>query len=141
MLNKIKKYFVRVKEYEDMKRTFDANCKLMGEIYYKSTPALVIERIMKRGIEWYDYNELNGNAKKEYYNNIQAVLKNEAFFNEINHLIADQVEYIARESKNHEDTTNIRMTINAVDLIKQRLEEIQNPDDPLPSVTSINEAI
>jgi hypothetical protein len=113
----------------------------IDELEKKSTAEVVLEKVMKRGIEWFDYEELSDNDKKLYYNEIQQVIKNKSFINELNHLIADQVEYIARESKNHEDTMNVRMTINAVDLIKERLEGIYDPSIKKPSEDEVFEAV
>lgn len=145
MINKIKHYFQSKKKLaEDNKaltETIEANVKLMKTVLGKSTPELVVEMVMRRGIGWYDYDELDGNAKKAYYNDLQAVITNKSFINELNHLFADQVEFIAKESRNHEETMNIRMTINAIELIKERLEGIGDPDIVPPSAEEINEAI
>jgi len=145
MLEKIKIYFLSRKKFlerkDEVERLIQANEKLTKEILEKSTPELVLRKVMHRGIEWYDYDELNVNEKKMYFSDIQAVIKNKPFINELNHLIADQVEYIARESKNHEDTMNVRMTINAIDMIKERLESVANPKELAPTRDEINEAI
>lgn len=144
-LDKIDVYFFSKKKLLEenylLKKRMEENDRLAHEFWNKSTAELVIEKIIKRGIGWYDWSELDNQKKKEYYNEIQSVVKNKSFINELNHLIADQVEYIARESKSHEDTMNIRMTINAVDLIKSRLENIHDPSVPKPSLEEIHEAI
>lgn len=126
---------------DEVEKLIQENERLTKDILNRATSELVLRKIMGRGIEWYDFNELNPNQKKTYYNDIQSVIKNDAFINELNHLIADQVEYIARESKNHEDTMNVRMTINAVDMIKERLESIPDPTPVLPTEENVHEAI
>lgn len=145
MLEKIKIYFLSRKKFlerrDEVEKLIQANEKLTKDILGRSTPELVIRKVMGRGIAWYDFNDLNINQKKSYYNDIQAVITNESFINEINHLVADHVEYIARESKSHEDTMLVRMTINAVDMIKERLESIPDPRVPEPTAEEIHEAI
>lgn len=146
MFDQIKYYFQsKQKLAADNKfltEALEANVKLMKVVHSKSTPELVVERVMRRGIGWYDYEEiLNENAKKAYYNDAQSVVKNSAFVNELNHLFADQVEFIAKESRDHEETMRIRMTINAIELIKERLEGIYDPAKTPPTIDEINEAI
>jgi len=145
MLENIKIYFLSRKKFlerkDEVEKLIRENDRLMKDVINKATAELVLYKIMHRGIDWYDYDILNENQKREYYNNIQSVLKNEAFINELNHLVADQMEYIARQSRSHEETVNVRMTINAVDMIKSRLESIPNPRKPEPTVEEINEAI
>lgn len=145
LLEDIKIYFESRKKFlqrrDEVEKLIQENDRLMKDILNKATPELVLQKIMGRGIAWYDFDTLNPNQKRTYYNDIQAVIKNESFINEINHLIADQVEYIARQSKSHEETMNIRMTINAVYMIKERLENIPDPRVPEPTVEEIHEAI
>jgi len=114
----------------------------INRLKHKSTPEIVVEKVMRRGIEWYDYNDIKDiNQKRDYYHDAQNVLKNPVFINEIKHLLADQVEFIARDSQSHEDTMNVRMTINAIDLIKERLESIYDPDKNKPSTNNLYSAI
>lgn len=145
MLEKIKIYFLSRKKFlarkDEVEKIVKEDYRLMDAAMGKTTPELVLEKVMKRGIEWFDYDKLDNNRKKEYYNDIQAVITNGSFINELNHLVADQVEYIAREARNWEEVMSVRMTINAVDMIKQRLESVPDPKQPLPSMDDINEAI
>jgi hypothetical protein len=145
LLEDIKIYFESRKKFlarrDEVEKLIKENERLTKDILSKATPELVLQKIMGRGIAWYDFNTLNPNQKRSYYNNIQAVITNESFINEINHLIADQVEYIARQSKSHEETMNVRMTINAVYMIKERLESIPDPRVPEPTAEEIHEAI
>ena len=141
----IKFYFESRKKFlerrDEVEKLIRENERLTKDILGRATAELVLRKVMGRGIAWYDFHDLNINQKKSYYNDIQAVIKNESFINELNHLIADQVEYIARESKSHEDTMLVRMTINAVDMIKERLESIPDPKTPEPTAEEIHEAI
>ena len=144
-LSDIKIYFESRKKFlvrrDEVEKLIQANEILKDSIIRMATPEVVLYRTMKRGIAWYDYNELNPNQKRAYYNDIQSVITNESFINELNHLVADQVEYIARESTNHQDTMLVRMTINAIDMIKERLESISDPKVPEPTAEEIHEAI
>jgi hypothetical protein len=145
MFKKIKVYFLSKKKLTEQNKALNdeivANRNIMTFISNKATAELVIEKVMKRGINWYDYSELSDNDRKIYFNEIQSVITNKSFINELNHLLADQVEYIARESKSHEDTMNIRMTINAISLIKERLESVIYIEPEKPSDENTEEAV
>jgi len=134
MIKKIKQFILAVRENIKLKVEAEVLKNKVGDSRY------VVEKIMKRGIGWYDYNLLKPNEMKEYYADAQSALRNKTLINELNHIVADAVEYISRDSKNFDDVEKIRMTINAVDLIKQRLEGISDPNKSV-SKNNIHEAI
>jgi len=86
-----------------------------------------IEKLLDRKISWYNYRELDNNKRKEYYFNAQAILDNEVFKNEMQHIISDTIKHIAKRSKNHEETQGNRMSINGLEVFRERLKSIENP--------------
>ena len=104
---------ILVDENDKLKK--DLN-KIQEDIERKSGPEMVLEKVMDRGIEWFDYYALKPNEQKMYYANAQSVLRNKTLINESNHLIADWVEYIAKHSKDFNEVMNLRMSINAIEL-------------------------
>jgi len=94
----------------------------------KSAPEVIVSQIMRRGIAWFDYTKMEQNDWRLYYNDAQAALKNKTLQNEIKHFVADIVEHIARRSKSFKEIENLRMHISAYELLKERLEGIENPD-------------
>jgi hypothetical protein len=87
-------------------------------------PRHVVSKLLKRDLGWYDYKDLPTDARKGYVQAADQVLRNETFRNEVNHLCADLINDIAKRSVNFEDVMYKRMTINGIQLIKDRLEEL-----------------
>ena len=87
-------------------------------------PKFVVEKIMDKGLEWYDYQELKPEDKKAYCVEAQTVLKNRILNNEINYLVSDLIKEIAMRSKSFEHVRDLRMTISGAKLILERLADI-----------------
>src|SRR5437867_3491215 len=58
----------------------------------QSQPEEMVRLILKRGIDWYDYQNLDKQAWLNYYNDIQQVVNSEAFNNEVFHFLKDMME-------------------------------------------------
>jgi hypothetical protein len=89
-----------------------------------------IEAVLKRGIDYYDSSKLEYAEQVTYKERANEVLKNETFQNEIRHLEADWVEFCAKGAKTFEEVRDMRMAINALQLIVERLEAIPDPRKP-----------
>lgn len=88
-------------------------------------PKYVVEKVLKRGVNWYDINQVESEEqRRNYAKQAESILKNEAFKNEINSIIADLINFCAKESPNHDKTLGARMSINAFELLRERLENI-----------------
>ena len=96
---------------------------------------------MGQGVKWYDYKELSVVEQKKYYTQAQLILDNPVFKNEINHFIKDLVEHIAYKSKDFGEVRDLRMTINGVKALSDRLESIENIPDQEISIEDLNSAI
>ena len=90
----------------------------------KATACNVIQNILDRGIEWYNYEELQDSDRQTYYSNAQNIIKNPVFENEINHYVADLVKEIAKNAPDFKTVRDLRMSINGVEAFKERLESI-----------------
>ena len=90
----------------------------------KVQPEEIVAKVLKRGIDWYDYQKLDLAGRNSYWSDIQSVIMNESYQNEINHFIADLVKEIAYGTKSFEDVRDLRMTINGVQTLQERLESI-----------------
>jgi len=95
--------------------------------YHVCSAEKVIDKILKRKIEWFNYDLLEGREKEEYYKKTQEILNNPIFHNEIKHFFADVVQHIAKTSKDFEEVRDLRMTMNGVEALLERMERIQNP--------------
>ena len=91
--------------------------------YPPSGPEGCIEAVLKRGVSYYDPSKLEYAEQVAYKERAREVLKNETFQNEIRHLEADWVEFCAKGAKTFEEVRDMRMCINALELIVARLEE------------------
>lgn len=89
----------------------------------------VIEKIIKRGIGWFDLETLSLAQRKQHYGNAQSILRNETFKNEFNHLVADFVQEIARKSASFDNVLLLRAGINVLEAFRERLEAIPDPEN------------
>lgn len=110
------------------------------EVIYIKTPEDNIADLLGRGIDWYDYKTMDLAGRMAYWNNAQAILKNDVFINELNHWIADCVKNTAYETKNFEQVMNIRTGIVFLETLKERIESIENPSK-IENTEDLNSAI
>lgn len=101
--------------------------KIIKRYFTSTSPKKVIEAVMKRGIGWYDFEKLDTSEKQSYYNQIQSVLRSEAFQNEVNHLMADWVQEIAESDNEPNKDKILRYSINGLKILMERLESIPDP--------------
>jgi len=106
-----------------------------------SEPELVVANIMKRGIRWYDYKEIKSKADREFYiDKARDIVQSPVYKNEIKRAVYDIMQHIVEFSKSHNETRDLRMTINGIELLKTRLENIFEPETAV-SRENIHEAI
>lgn len=87
----------------------------------------VVAKVLGRGIKYFDYTGMKHDEKVKYYNDAQAALRNKTIQNEVKHIVADLVEHIAKRSQSIEEVSEIRMTINGIEMLKEYLEGISDP--------------
>lgn len=119
--------FKRIKQLEK------ANSILSGEIVrYEAllksyiSAETVIAGLMQRGLNWYDSKELDYSNQVSYWNEAQALLKNEVFINEYNHFMAEMIKEIAKEV-DVETIKYARFGPLAMEGFKNHIESISNP--------------
>lgn len=88
-----------------------------------------VENVLKRGVEWYDPSVLSYEEQVGYKAAAVSVLQNETLLNEIKHFESDLVAHIATQSKSFEEVMNLRMGINVLALLMERLDSIPDPRD------------
>lgn len=88
----------------------------------------VVEEIIGRGIEFFDYTKLDKGAWRGYYNDAKQIAANETFKNELRHYITDLLKFIGYEAQNWEQVVHTRTAIVTLETFKERLESIENPD-------------
>ena len=131
MIKKIKKFIFAVRvakeleeEIKKLKVYISETEELVGE------PMMVIRKVLDRGINFYDTNQIESEEhRRVYQKSVDDILRNEAFNNEVNAIIADCVEFCAKESSDHDKTLDARMTINGLELLKSRFKDINLVSD------------
>ena len=114
--------YKRIKQLEETNQFLSQQYQNL--LQTKISPETVIANILQRGIAWYNYEELDMAGRNEYHSNIQSVIRNEAYQNEVNHYIADIVQEIAKKSKDFGEVRDLRMIINAMEALKERMESV-----------------
>lgn len=92
----------------------------------------VIESIISRGIEWFDYTKLDQGARRNYYNDAQYILNSEVFNNELNHYLTDLLKFLGMESENFDQVLHTRTGMTVLESFKERLASIESPDKETP---------
>lgn len=119
------------KDVEDMRGDISQlQDQLMSLSSHEESAKGVIERILDRGIEWYDYNDLDEAARRTYVGEAANIVRGDVMQNEYKRLISDLTQHIAmRANTENGEVRDLRMTINGAELIMERLSSIQTPDD------------
>ena len=95
----------KIKELEsEIQQLKIENDSLASIIKDKDTAIELIERMIERGLEWYDYTKLDLAGKTAYWNDAQALLKNPVWQNETNAYITTIIKHIAYETRDHNET-------------------------------------
>ncbi len=102
----------------------------------KIDPTKVIEEIIGRGIEFFDYRKMDKGLHKQYKADAEMILKSEVFTNELNHYIADLVKFCATlqgtplNSDRLITLTNVQFGIVVLETLRDRLKAIEEPTNP-----------
>ena len=135
----LKNWFINKKDLIEEIKYLNDNINVLqekcGEANY------VIENVLERGINWYNYKELDRVKQIEYYEDAQRILQTEVFQNEFMHYVADLVQFIAKNSPDHDTTIALRYSINGVEALKERLEAIVDPRKTQASTDNIHDAV
>ena len=94
---------------------------------YMSDPKKIVENCFAKGIRWFDYEEQAVELRKRYYEQAQSILASPVFNNEKNYLIATGAETALLDAMTPQQLRDFQMTINGLELLQNRLEEIKDP--------------
>ena len=110
------------------------------ERLHRSAPQIVVENILKRKIKWVDASKMSIDQSIAWYNEAQALLKNKVFISLAGgtdkdgsitngELVKELIEEVARSAQDWEQVRDIRVSINAIEMIRNKVEAIQDPRD------------
>ena len=114
-------YLKTIKEYQVRVAKMNAN--------------IVLEKILKRPISWFDYEEREEDYQKEYHNKAKELLENPVFQNEFNAFIVDMTKAVLTETdddrllKGDEDKLLlIKYSLNGLKAFEERIKSIKIPE-------------
>lgn len=86
-----------------------------------------VEAVLDRGVDYFDSEKLPYAEQVTYVNKAKEVLQNETLQNEIRHMEADWVTFAAKEAHDFATVRDMRVAINALELLLSRLASIPDP--------------
>jgi len=104
----------------------------------RTSPDKIIELLMNKGLDWYDYDKLDFEDRLKYYNDAQRVLTNSVFENEVKHFLGDLIQEIAVSDADYNKDKVLRYSINGVKTLIERLESIPDPRSEDPTKDEIH---
>lgn len=97
-----------------------------------SDPRLVINNVFKKGIKYFDAEELSKNEQRKYYQECQTILESRAFNNIKNYLTATITQESVKGHNPQDGLDRVRdaqMTINGIELLTEEFNDFPNPDE------------
>lgn len=100
------------------------------------TAQALVDHVLGRPIEWVDWRSLPHEARLQWGNNALSVLRNPAFVSLCGQaldaekgktngeLVKNIIESGFRHSSDYEDLKDARMTVNGIELVREKLEEM-----------------
>jgi len=129
------------KKLKEEKEKNDRLREEMKAIIDKSTPQIVIEKLLGEELEYFDYMTLDDQARKVYYNNANLVLNNDTFKNEVMRLLSGLIQDVAKNAESWERVISLRHCIVGIEAIKKRLESITPPQEETINPKKLTELI
>lgn len=135
---------IKNKENEDLRVALQEKSKKITDLFLENTalkktvevlevekksPRKVVEAVMAKKIEWYNYQDLAPSDRFQYYQNAQSILNNPVFLNEKNYLISCWAKWCLEHAHDFEGVKDMRMSVNGITLLEERLGEIESPHD------------
>ncbi len=113
---------------QDLKRAQKGILRLEEKIQNLSNPRIMLETIIVKGIEWYDFAELNKGLMDEYRAQAELLRQNPVFTNEINFLIANYGKKSLMEAITVEENRDMRISATTLAALRERVNEIPKPE-------------
>lgn len=137
--------FTTIKELEKQREMLLEENDLLAERVEEleviaRSPKKIVELIMGTDIKSYDPNEMDTSLQRVYYKEAQDILRKEVFTNTFNRLVGQWADWTMKNSKSFDEVRDIRMNLNGIQLFKEELENIPNPDS-IQSTDDIYNAI
>lgn len=94
-----------------------------------STAERVIQEILKRPMNWFDYTRLSEDEQRTYFKEAQMILKSKVFNNEMTAFILDLTNEIATKSRDFNEVLSLRAKICMGEIFRERLQKISEPEE------------
>ena len=89
----------------------------------------LLTRLIDTDLEWYDYTKLSLSDWQTYYEEAQKILRSKVFTSEVNKIIIQLEEWALKKSPDFQSVRDMRMQASGLLLLKERLEEIEDPNN------------
>ena len=120
--------FKRINELlEDNRGLANALMEMAESSKKRISPETVVNEILGRGIDWYDYKDLGFAEQISYWNDTQSLIKNNVLMNEYGHFLATMIKEMAKDM-NVEQLKYARFGIVTMEAFLEHLKQINNPD-------------
>jgi hypothetical protein len=123
------------KSYKLNELAYTSTIEEYQEKVSKMSANVVLENMLKREINWFDYEERDADYQKEYFNNAKQILENPVFLNEFNAFVVDMTKAVLTETdddrllKGDEDKLLlIKYSLNGLKAFEERIKSIKIPD-------------
>lgn len=101
----------------------------------KMNANIVLEKILKRPISWFDYEEREEDYQREYHNKAKELLENPVFQNEFNAFIVDMTKAVLTETDDdkllngdEDKLLLIKYSLNGLKAFEERIKSIKIPE-------------
>ena len=136
-----KKYTRLQKEHDQLREDYQQLRETLRESLKKQNPPVtlfdVLKQILGQDLSWFDYNELGKTEMEKYFLSSQRILNEPIFQNEMNFLKSNWGKQSLLEACSlpkkqiAEHVQKMSWMILGIEMLKQRLESIQNPHSNL----------
>lgn len=97
---------------------------MASKTYERPDPRAVVEKAMGYALTMKIPEELRGAERKDYAQTARLIISSRVFQHEVSTLVDTFVRAIAIRAQSYEEVRDLRMSINALEMLRERLEEI-----------------
>ena len=136
IIDKVKSLIKRVKEIPEDKQSIKEltrkNRELMTQLSFTKDmlgdPIEVVRKLTGDDFKWFNYEELSVQDRNAYHSEAQTILRSNVFKNEISKLNTEFLEWAGKQSRDFQGVRDMRHQISGINLLVERLGDIQNVD-------------
>jgi len=109
-------------------------------VKHVSTPTEYVDAFLSRPMVWTDWRGMDLESRREWAKDAKNLLENRVFRSFCGYrdrsgiktngeMSKDIIEHLARHAKDYQEVIALRMTMNGIELVRDRVEESLLPED------------